>query len=92
MPEAIETEEGKPSRTYTKRQTAVNISAAWITLWASMWLGVAMAAIIVPVMVALIAALLGLYQVVGNLDLRAIRGQARAPRKANRIRDQPEAG
>lgn len=89
QPEAVESEVGKPSRTYTKWQTGLNISAAWLTLWASMWLGVAMASIIVPLMVAMIAALLGLYQVVGNMDLRALK--LSEPRRARRRRDQVEA-
>jgi hypothetical protein len=60
------------TRFYTKQMTALNVVAAWLTLLGSMWVGTDMAAIVAPVMVALIAALLGCYQVIGNLDLRAV--------------------
>lgn len=62
----------KPSRTYSKRSTAISIALAWAAVFAAMWQGPAMAAIVVIPMLGLIAALLGVYQAVGHLDLRAL--------------------
>lgn len=63
----------KPSRTFTKQMTVLNIVFAWAAIAASIWLGREMADLIVPMMVVLIASLLGIYQGVGHFDLRALK-------------------
>lgn len=64
----------KPSRTFTKRMTVLNVCFAWAAIAGSIVLGREMADLIVPMMVVLIATLLGVYQGVGHFDLRAMRG------------------
>ena len=62
----------KPSRGFTKQMTAGNLAAAWLAIAASIWVGQEMATLIVPIMVMLILSLMGVYQGVGHLDLRAM--------------------
>lgn len=62
----------KPSRGFTKQTTTANLAAAWLAIAASIWVGQEMATLIVPIMVMLILSLMGVYQGVGHLDLRAM--------------------
>lgn len=83
----------KPSRSYTKTQTGVNVALCWLALFGGMWLGRDMAAIVVPIMATLIAALLGVYQTIGHFDLRALAtlSGARHPKPARPRQRQPPA-
>lgn len=63
----------KPTRSFTKQMTTVNVVFAWVAIAAAIALGREMADLIVPMMVVLIASLLGIYQGVGHFDLRAMR-------------------
>lgn len=86
MTSSTELQSAKPSRSYSKRSTALNVVAAWAAIAAAMWMGAAMAGIVVPIMVTLIAALLGIYQAVGHFDLRAIAQMTGGNRQRDQLR------
>lgn len=81
----------KPDRSYTKRQTTLNVIACWVAIFSSMAMGREMAAIVLPIIATLLAALLGVYQTIGHFDLRALAQLVNPARrnKANRARADP---